>query len=77
MSVIAGSAVLARSKVSPITRSAVTSRPNSRLATSATTRRRSALVPPEAMVADVPTICRSGDSHTSRTRRASMATSAP
>lgn len=61
--------------VSPITRSAVTSAPNRRVATSAAAAFCSAAVPRLAMVAEVPTYCRVGESHTSRSRRASTATS--
>ena len=69
--------VVARRSVSAITRSGATSEPNSRVATSATTRARSARVPVEAIVADVPTHCRSGASHAWRSRRTNSATSAP
>jgi hypothetical protein len=70
-------ALVARSRVSPITRSGVTSEPNKRVATSATTCFWLATLPPDAIVAEVPITCRSADAHTSRNRRISRATSAP
>ncbi|HEX6468911.1 MAG TPA: Scr1 family TA system antitoxin-like transcriptional regulator [Streptosporangiaceae bacterium] len=65
---------VARTSVSPMTRCGSTSVSKSLLATSATVRCWSVVVPPAAMVADVPTHCRSRASQASRTRRTSMAT---
>ena len=66
-----------RRRVSPITDSGVTSEPKRSVATRAISRRCSESVPGPAIVAEVPTYCRRGDSSWSRIRRQSMATSAP
>src|SRR5699024_11847018 len=60
-----------------MTLSALTGVPKILVATSATLRRRFSSVPSEDMVAEVPTHCSSGAWQACRTRRMSMATSAP
>src|SRR6266508_3988221 len=65
-----------RRRVSPITRSAVTSLPNNCVATRATSARCSLKPCPPAIVAEVPMHCRLGVSQASRTRRTSNPTSA-
>ena len=70
--------LVARTRVSVMTLPGLTGAPKMRVATAATSWRCWATVPPEDIVADVPThTSESCASQASRTRRTNMATSAP